>query len=740
MHDIRMAVPALSAWLVTAFVLEKGLRTATAIALVAGVAAAILVLYGTGGIARLAVLVFMVTAAISLLAGARAATLDSGPLHDFANDHAVVAVDLIVSKDARRLSSRLSVFEASVRRIDARGQQFRVRAPITVFARGDTGDFEVGERLTAIGRLAPSERTDSSATLSASRLARADPSAWWWSASSRVRTAVVESVSRTGAGPAALIPALVQGDDQRLTERMKSDFRRSGLTHLLAVSGTNLTIVLVSVLLVGKACGIHGRGQWVLGLLSIAGFVLLARPDPSVVRAAGMGVVALSALGYGQRGGMRALSCAVIGLLLIDPWLARSIGFVLSVCATAGILLLAPRWSVVLSRWMPRWCALAIAVPTAAQLTCTPVIAAISGEISLIAVVANLLAGPAVAPATVLGLLGGLVGLLSAPLSYVLGFLAAIFAQWILGVGGLTASMQGASIVWGYPLWSLVVLCALLVGAVTRVFARPWLLAGLAMAMAVGFVRPPDRGWPPPDWVMVACDVGQGDATVLNVGKGAAIVVDAGPDERLVDRCLKSLRVSTVPLLVFTHNHADHTDGWPGIADGRAIGMVATGPTGGPSVPNVSARQLAAGESFEIGSVTIDVLAPEPGFVTIGTDGSALNNASLVFSVRTEGVSLLLTGDIEAEPQRALLTRLSSVHADVLKMPHHGSRYQDADFIAGLGARYATISVGAGNDYGHPAPDALSMLKSLGIRPLRTDLQGDLAIVVSDGRLWAETR
>ena len=740
MHDIRMAVPALSAWLVTAFVLEMGLRTATAIALVAAVVAAILLRYRKGGIARLAVLALMVTAALSMLAGARAAIVDSGPLHDFANDHAVVAVEMVVSKDARQLPAGLSVFEASVRRVDARGQQFRVRAPITVFARGDTVDFEVGERLTAIGRLSTSDRSDSSATLSASRLVRADRSPWWWSASSTVRGAVVESVSQAGAGPAALIPALVQGDDQQLTERTKSDFRRSGLTHLLAVSGTNLTIVLVSVLLVGRACGIHGRGQWILGFVSIAGFVLLARPDPSVVRAAGMGVVALSALGYGQRGGMRALSCAVIGLLLIDPWLARSIGFVLSVCATAGILMLAPGWTVVLNRWMPRWCAIAIAVPTAAQLACTPVIAAISGEISLIAVVANLLAGPAVAPATVLELLGGLVGLLSASLSHVVGFFAAIFAQWILGVGGLTASMQGASIVWGYPLWALVGLCALIVAALTRVFARPWLLAGLALAMAVGFVRPPDRGWPPPGWVMVACDVGQGDATVLNVGKGAAVVVDAGPDERFVDRCLTSLGVSAVPLLVFTHDHADHTVGWPGVAAGRTVGLVATGPTGGPSVPNVSTRALVAGESFEIGSFTIDVLAPEPGYSVIGTDGSALNNASVVLSARTEGFSLLLAGDIESESQRALLTRLSSVRADVLKMPHHGSRDQDEDFIAGLGARYATVSSGAGNDYGHPAPDAMRMLKSSGITVLRTDLQGDLAIVVGDGELWAETR
>ena len=208
------------------------------------------------------------------------------------------------------------------------------------------------------------------------------------------------------------MPALVTGDDQAVPEQVQTDFRTSGLTHLLAVSGTNLTLVVGFLVLVGRWCGVRGRWQYLLAVLGIVGFVLLARTEPSVVRAAAMGAVALLGLGgNGRDRGVRALGVAVTALLLWDPWLAVSPGFVLSVLATAGILLLGPPWTEALGRWLPRWAAQAVAVPVAAQLVCTPVVAGLSGQVSLVAVVANLLAAPLVAPATVLGLLGGLVGL-----------------------------------------------------------------------------------------------------------------------------------------------------------------------------------------------------------------------------------------------------------------------------------------------------------------------------------------
>ena len=226
----------------------------------------------------------------------------------------------------------------------------------------------------------------------------------WWRASAHLRAALRRSVSGLPPDRRALVPALVDGDDAGLDPALKDDFRTTGLTHLLAVSGTNLTLVVGFALVVARWLRVRGRWLYVVGAAGIAGFVLVARAEPSVLRAAVMGTVALVGMGAnGRDRGTRALGVATVVLLLLDPGLASAIGFALSVLATAGILLLAPGWRDALGRWLPRWLAEAVAVPTAAQLACTPLIAAISGQVSLVAVLANLLAAPMVGPATVLG-------------------------------------------------------------------------------------------------------------------------------------------------------------------------------------------------------------------------------------------------------------------------------------------------------------------------------------------------
>src|SRR5689334_7082694 len=152
-----------------------------------------------------------------------------------------------------------------------------------------------------------------------------------------------------------------------MPEELGEDFRTAGLTHLLAVSGTNLTLVVGSLLLLARWVGVRARGLLVVGVLGVVGFVLLARPEPSVLRAAVMGSVALVGMGtHGRRRGPRALGAAVLLLLLVDPWLATSPGFALSALATAGILWFAPGWRDRMTRWLPRWVGEAVSVPLAA--------------------------------------------------------------------------------------------------------------------------------------------------------------------------------------------------------------------------------------------------------------------------------------------------------------------------------------------------------------------------------------
>ncbi|MGH3317436.1 MAG: DNA internalization-related competence protein ComEC/Rec2, partial [Nocardioidaceae bacterium] len=576
-------------------------------------------------------------------------------------------------------------------------------------------------------------------------------------AAESVRAGIRRSVDATGEGARALVPALVVGDDREMSEQVVADFRTCGLTHLAAVSGTNLTLVVGFLLVLGRWCGVRGRGHYVVGTVGIVGFVLLARTEPSVLRAAAMGVVALAGLSAGgRRRGVRALCVAVVVLVLLDPWLARSVGFALSVLATAGILLLAPPWRDALSRWMPRLLAEALAVPLAAQLVCTPVVAAISDQVSVVAVFANLLAAPAVAPATVLGVVATLLAPLSSQLASVAGWLAGRAAWWIITIAERGAELPGAAVPWSATPGALVLLTTLcLLGALAMgwVLARPVVSLGLAVSAAVLVVRPADAlGWPPADWVMVACDVGQGDAVVLNAGHGDAVVVDTGPDPGLVDRCLDRLEVESVPLVVLSHLHADHTDGLSGVSDGRTVGEVEIGSSSTPAEQfravlawtqrhQVAARRAVFAERRRLGALSWRVIAPDDAEPpSPAAESSDENNASLVLLARYRGLRMLLTGDIEPEAQQALLRSGYGLRADVLKVPHHGSRYQEPSFLSAVGADVAVVSAGRDNDYGHPAEPTLRLLRRAGTDVYRTDLAGDVAVVWSDGDLSVQTR
>jgi competence protein ComEC len=230
-----------------------------------------------------------------------------------------------------------------------------------------------------------------------------------------------------------------------------------------------------------------------------------------------MGLVALAALGSGsRRAGLRHLSLAMLVLLLLDPFLARSVGFGLSVLASAAIIWWARAWALILNRWLPMVVAESVAVPLAATLSTLPVVAAISGRVSASGLVANALVGPFVGPATVFGFGAAGVSLVSRPAAAVAGLGAAASAQLIIWVAHVGARLPGST--WQWPTtpaalaWLSV--AALATGLVMGfVLARPWLSVLLGVVLITGLARTPVHPrWPPPGWVLVAGDVGQGNA------------------------------------------------------------------------------------------------------------------------------------------------------------------------------------------------------------------------------------
>lgn len=746
--DYRLAWPALAAWLTAAICV--GIDPDRALA--AGLLLVLLTLVTARRRWHNATLLLLAVAAAALVSGLRVSATAAGPVPVLAQDGAVVDVVLTLRSDPVVRPGRfadLVVFEAGIEWVSGRGTSSRVDSPVLVIADPAWSRLELGARVNAIGALAPATETDVAAVFFPSRIEQVvDAPAWWWRASTVMRDGIAEGVATTGPDARALVPALVDGDDSGVPADLAEDFRTCGLTHLLAVSGTNLTLVVGFLLLVSRWCGARGYAAIVVGLVGTAGFVLLARPEPSVLRAAAMGLVALAGLGAGgRRRGVRALSLAVLVLVLVDPWLSRSIGFVLSVVATAGILVLSPRWSAALGRWLPGPLAEAVAVPMAAQVACTPVVAAFTGQVSIVAVGANLLAGPAVGPATVLGLLAGALTLLWNDVGHLVGHAAGAMVWWIVTVAHQGARLPGASTAWDGGAAGIVVLVAICTAfclVAPRALARPRTSVVCLALVAAWVLHPVSWGWPPRGWVMVTCDVGQGDAIVLDAGEGAAVVVDAGPDPQLVDDCLDRLDVATVPLVVLTHMHADHVDGLPGVFDGRTVGEIDTGPVVPDTVQYADVLRTAATHGVpvnpvvyaterSIGALSLTMLGPVPGVATPDVTGTAQNNSSIVLAVATRGIRLLLTGDVEPEAQQALLAWGSALGADVLKVPHHGSAFQDAEFLATVGADVAVISVGADNDYGHPSPQTLGTLDRAGVRVLRTDRDGDIAVVAADG-------
>ena len=726
--DLRMPALGLAAWagaLVAALLPPAAAASTVLVALVVG---------GARGVrrgSRLVVALALVLAAVAAATMLRDQRVATDPVARLAAEHAAVEAFLEVTSDPRPLVGGFGngvMLRGTVRTVTGRGTTYDVRAGVLVLAGPGWADVPLGATVRLTGRLAPPRPGADSGSLAAVVSASGDPEVVappgiWWRAAAGVRSSLRDSVAHLPEAPRALVPALVVGDDAAVGEELATDFRTTGLTHLLAVSGTNLTLVVGFLLLAGRWCGVRGRGHYVVAAVGIVGFVLLARTEPSVVRAAAMGTVALVGLGVdGRHRGPRALGVAVVGLLLLDPRLAVSAGFALSVVATAGILLLAPGLRDALGRWLPRWLAEAIAVPTAAQLACTPLVAAISGQVSLVAVGANLLVAPVIGPATVLGLAGGVAGLVSDLAGRAFGTLAGGCVAWLALVAERGASLPTAAVGWGT---GAVALAALTVLAAGLALGLPRLLRGpvgsltcCAVLVVAVLVRPPTPGWPPPGWVLVACDVGQGDALVVPAGPGSAVVVDAGPDPQLVDRCLDRLGVERVPLLVLTHPHADHVDGESGVRDGREVaGLMTTG----------TARY---GDTRQVGRATLQVLWPPPGL-----DPANPNDASVVLLVEVAGVRLLLTGDVEPESQAALARAWPGLAADVLKVPHHGSRHQDLDWLLGLGADVAVVSAGVDNDYGHPSPETLDPLADAGLEVLRTDLDADVAVTVEEGRL-----
>jgi len=587
---------------------------------------------------------------------------------------------------------------------------------------------------------------------------------------------------------AGLARGFVLGEDEDLDPGTVEDFRRAGLSHLLAVSGQNVALLALLAMPLLASLGMPMRTRLIWVLAAIVVYVPLAGAGPSIVRAGTMGALSLLATLAGRRSSrLYGLAVAAVVTLAVDPQIGADVGWQLSFAAVLGILALAPALrSAVVSRigsggWRGAL-AEGMAMTVAATLSTAPLIAFHFAEVSTTTLAANLLVLPAVAPAMWLGMLAAVGGqvpgfpveLLNAVDARLLAYVAQV-AAWCgrpgwaclhvrLGADGLIVSylvlIAGAL---GLPRLARRHRLAALKRRRTppadgmkspprrrTPSRRPLLrgrfgaLAGLglvAVALAwAGAGGGADAAGPAAGLRISVLDVGQGDAILLQPARAPAVLVDGGPPGDDLATKLSAAGVTQLGVAVVTHEQSDHAGGIEELLGRFPVSRLAYARLSRRLRSEAEAAgatpvRIAEGGMLRSGRMRIDVLWPPRELLASPLDGADPNGQALVLLVRWRGFSMLLTADAEAES-----VPIDPGPVDVVKIAHHGSDDAGLDgLLDRIVPKLAVISVGAGNPYGHPTAATIATLAAHHIPTLRTDSDGSVTIGVSRGGMEVGT-
>ena len=542
-----------------------------------------------------------------------------------------------------------------------------------------------------------------------------------------------------------ILLGIVLGERASISPDLAYAFSVSGTTHLLAISGFNMTLVGTAV-----ALALRGRVRptvrAVATVAAIVAYSLLVGLAPSVMRAALMASVASVGLASGRRAATaNALCVAVTAMLFADPAAIADLGFLLSATATAGLVLwqapIAARFAM-----LPGALREGLATTLAASAPTLPVVAAAFGRVSLVSPIANLVAVPLFPPLMITGAAASVLGSLSVDLARPVALVAYGCALALRIVVETFAALPIAAVsVPSGPVTGVVV-ALLLVAAVRGAplirghvrlprFALPPFAAPRGALLAVpALVVAGVLAWPSadPEVRVRALDVGQGDAYLVELG-GATLLIDGGPDPaRLMEELGASLSPwrRRIDVIVLTHAHLDHGAGLIAALDRYEVGMTLE-PVGlnpgaltdlwaaGISRAHAERHAVRAGQRLRVGDAVITVLSPE--------NDPRVDTPSLVLRIERGRFSALFMGDATDEALADLLLHPEGLHSRVYVPPHHGAATPHAvTLVEAVRPEVALLSVGAGNRYGHPTPETLAALG--GITTFRTDRDGTVEV------------
>ncbi|MBH0129237.1 ComEC/Rec2 family competence protein [Salinibacterium sp. NK8237] len=533
--DLRLSLPVAAAWIVAVFLIAVpawSVHVSIALWLGAGVCAAAALVTERRLLPSLA-LGCALAALCSTSVAFQAENRQPAVLAEIAAQHSTVTATAVTTS---AVLDDAEFFQANIIELESDGEIVELDSPALIFSeRGGFGASEttaadvpdgreisesagenvpwgIGVTFTVTGTLANTEPGDGRAVL----LFASDAPEWraapnrefdW---ANQLRRTFAAATTQLPGGGGELLGGLAIGDTSAVSDDLDAAMKTSSLSHLTAVSGANCAIVVGLIMALGGRAGVQRALRIALSILVLLAFVIVVTPDPSVLRAALMATFVLIALGSGRPiRGMAVLSLATIALLVFDPWLSRNFAFVLSVFATAGLLLFAEPLAQFLARWMPRWLSLVVAVPLAAQLACQPVLLLLQPSLPTYGVLANVMAAPAAPIATVVGLAACVALSVIPALGLGLMWIAWIPSAWVAAVAEFFAEAPWARIPWWEGWVGVVTLSVLTVLLLTALMTTgAWrahavtslLIAGaLAIAVVVGSAVSTALTWPS-DW------------------------------------------------------------------------------------------------------------------------------------------------------------------------------------------------------------------------------------------------
>jgi competence protein ComEC len=566
-----------------------------------------------------------------------------------------------------------------------------------------------------------------------------------------LRSRAARGIDSAFGGDAPLARALLIADTRDLSPEVRDRYAAAGLVHMLSISGLHVGIIAMAVLLAFRACRLPVRMALVATTGITAFYVAMIGAPAPAVRAAVM-LAAGAASRLFQRPTSPWASLAIgAGAPLLDPRTVLDLGYQLSVAGMVSLIAsgaLERRWLRPRVHGVARAVVGSVLASTVACVVTAPLVAGTFGRASLIAPLSNVLAAPVMACAQPVLFLAMLAGPWPSAARFLAGAAHPALAafDWIARTSG---SIPGATI--DVAASNAVLLVAgvasiCIVAACVRDDPWPSAIAALGCLALVAWL--PYVPAPAGRVELHMIDVGQGDALALRTPHNQWVVFDAGRVWRGGDAGRSTVvpylraRGGTTVAFVLSHPHADHVGGAASVLHALHPRLyIDAGFAGGGDAYRASLeearndgitwRRAHPGDSLDVDGVLLRFLAPDSTWTASLDDA---NLASTVVLIRYRRVRFLLVGDAEAPEEEWLLAHGDTLlHADVLKVGHHGSRTSSTpDFLAAVRPRIALISVGAGNGYGHPNAEVMGALAGVGAEVLRTDRFGTV-VVRTDG-------